>query len=108
MIPTSVPTRLPSELSNAAQGPVGTGAEGYSSPAPAERLLASYNRAHPTDLARLAGARLVVASELEEGERFAESRIKMLSGGENIAARFMGKDFFSFKPTHTKIGRAHV
>src|SRR3546814_20906655 len=52
-------------------------------------------------LARLSGARLVVASELEEGERFAESRIKMLTGGENIAARFMGKAFFSFKPTHT-------
>lgn len=90
-----------STLMNVTQGVVGTGHEGYSIPAPAELLLASHNRSHPTELARLSGARLVVASELEDGERFAESRIKMLTGGENVAARFMGKDFFSFKPTHT-------
>lgn len=90
-----------STLLNVVQGVIGTGHEGYSIPAPAELLLSSVNRSHPTELARLSGARLVVASELEDGERFAESRIKMLTGGENIAARFMGKDFFSFKPTHT-------
>lgn len=90
-----------STLMNVAQGVVGIGQDGYSIPAPAELLLASHQRSHPTELARLSGARLVVASELEDGERFAESRIKMLTGGENIAARFMGKDFFSFKPTHT-------
>lgn len=90
-----------STLMNVVQGVVGIGVDGYSIPAPAELLLASHQRSHPTELARLSGARLVVASELEDGERFAESRIKMLTGGENIAARFMGKDFFSFKPTHT-------
>jgi putative DNA primase/helicase len=90
-----------STLLNVVQGVVGSGQEGYSIPAPAELLLATHNRSHPTELARLSGARLVVASELEDGERFAESRIKMLTGGEHIAARFMGKDFFSFKPTHT-------
>ncbi len=90
-----------STLLNVAQGVIGSGTDGYALPAPAELLLATHNRAHPTELARLSGARLVVASELEDGERFAESRIKMLTGGEHIAARFMGKDFFSFKPTHT-------
>lgn len=90
-----------STLLNVTQGVIGIGIDGYSIPAPAELLLASHNRSHPTELARLSGARLVVASELEDGERFAESRIKMLTGGENIAARFMGKDFFSFVPTHT-------
>lgn len=90
-----------STLLNVVQGVVGIGAQGYSIPAPAELLLATQQRHHPTELARLSGARLVVASELEDGERFAESRIKMLTGGENIAARFMGQDFFSFRPTHT-------
>lgn len=90
-----------STLMNVIQGVIGIGADGYAIPAPAELLLVSHGRSHPTELARLSGARLVVASELEDGERFAESRIKMLTGGENIAARFMGKDFFSFVPTHT-------
>jgi hypothetical protein len=38
--------------------------------------------------ARLRGARLVTATKTEAGRHWAESRIKELTGGERIAARF--------------------
>ncbi|WP_232524348.1 DNA primase family protein [Nocardiopsis gilva] len=80
---------------------VGIGETGYAISAPSEMLLASSANSHPTEIARLAGARLVVASELDDGQRFAEARIKMLTGRDVITGRFMRQDFFSFTPTHT-------
>lgn len=80
---------------------VGIGETGYSISAPSEMLLASSSSNHPTEIARLAGARMVVASELDEEQRFAEARIKMLTGRDIITGRFMRQDFFSFAPTHT-------
>ncbi|WP_172384774.1 phage/plasmid primase, P4 family [Streptomyces sp. MNP-20] len=80
---------------------VGIGETGYSISAPSEMLLASSASNHPTEIARLAGARFVVASELDDGQRFAEARIKMLTGRDIITGRFMRQDFFSFAPTHT-------
>jgi putative DNA primase/helicase len=50
------------------------------------------------ELAGLRAARLVTAVETEEGRRWAESKIKMLTGGDKIAARFMRQDFFEFTP----------
>ena len=52
---------------------------------------------HPTDLAMLRGARLVTASETEEGRAWAEARIKALTGADPITARFMRQDFFTFQ-----------
>jgi putative DNA primase/helicase len=52
---------------------------------------------HPTDLAMLRGARLVTASETEEGRAWAEARIKALTGADLITARFMRQDFFTFQ-----------
>jgi putative DNA primase/helicase len=46
----------------------------------------------------LRGARLVTAIETEEGRRWAESRIKALTGGDKISARFMRQDFFEYVP----------
>lgn len=53
---------------------------------------------HPTDLAMLRGARLVTASETEEGRSWAEARIKAITGGDPITARFMRQDFFTYRP----------
>ena len=46
----------------------------------------------------LRGARAMIAQETEEGQRWAESRIKALTGGDPISARFMRQDFFTFTP----------
>jgi putative DNA primase/helicase len=46
----------------------------------------------------LRGARLVVASETEDGRRWSEAKIKALTGGDKTAARFMRQDFFEFTP----------
>lgn len=70
----------------------------YATSAPMETFTASGSDRHPTDLAMLRGARLVTAVETEEGRRWAESRIKALTGGDVISARFMRQDFFSFRP----------
>lgn len=70
----------------------------YHKTAPIETFTASNSERHPTELAGLRGARLVTAIETEEGRRWAESRIKALTGGDRIAARFMRQDFFEFSP----------
>ena len=76
-----------------------TGCAGdYHRTAPIETFTASNSDRHPTDLAGLRGARLVTAIETEEGRRWAESRIKALTGGDKIAARFMRQDFFEYVP----------
>lgn len=70
----------------------------YHRTAAIETFTASTIDRHPTDLAGLRGARLVTAIETEEGRRWAESRIKSLTGGDKIAARFMRQDYFEFTP----------
>ena len=80
---------------------LGIGDDGYALSAPSELLLATQHSDHPTEIARLSGTRLVVTSELEDGQRFAEAKVKLLTGGDPIAARFMRGDYFTFIPTHT-------
>lgn len=63
-----------------------------------DTFTASGNDRHPTDLAMLRGSRLVSVSETEEGRAWAESRIKQLTGGDKISARFMRRDFFEYLP----------
>jgi putative DNA primase/helicase len=70
----------------------------YHRTAPIETFTASNTDRHPTDLASLRGARLVTATETEEGRRWAESRIKQLTAGDMIAARFMRQDLFEYRP----------
>jgi putative DNA primase/helicase len=72
----------------------------YSTGVPIETLMASRNSSdrHPTDLAGLRGARLVSTAEVEKGGRWAESKIKQLTGGDPITARFMRGNFFTFIP----------
>jgi putative DNA primase/helicase len=70
----------------------------YHQAAPIETFTSSNQDRHPTELARLRGARLVTSMETEEGRRWAESRIKALTGDDPVAARFMRQDFFEYRP----------
>jgi putative DNA primase/helicase len=70
----------------------------YTRTASASTFTIRRNEQHTTELARLQGARLVTATETEEGQRWAESLIKRLTGGEKITARFMRQDDFEFTP----------
>ena len=70
----------------------------YAVVAPMETFTATQGDRHPTDLAMLRSARLVTSQETERGRRWAEGKIKALTGGDSITARFMRKDFFTFMP----------
>jgi putative DNA primase/helicase len=70
----------------------------YGRASPIETFTASSVDRHPTELARLHGARLVTASETEENRHWAESRIKQLTGGDRVSARFMRQNFFEYQP----------
>jgi P4 family phage/plasmid primase-like protien len=70
----------------------------YATVAPMDMFMAATGERHPTDMAGLRGARLVTATETEQGRRWAESKLKTLTGGDKITARFMRQDFFEFVP----------
>ena len=70
----------------------------YAKTAPASAFTASSTDQHPTDLAGLRGARFVTAIETEDGRWWAEAKIKSLTGGDRITARFMRQDFFEYVP----------
>ena len=50
------------------------------------------------DIARLRAARFVATTETEEGSRFDESQLKLLTGGDKVTARFLHKEHFEFSP----------
>ncbi len=64
---------------------------------PAHALMHSPVQGHPTELAMLRGKRLAISSEIEEGQHWAEGRIKELTGDETLTARYMRQDFFEFR-----------
>ncbi len=70
----------------------------YATTAAMETFTASEYDRHPADLAALAGARLVVAQETQEGRAWDEAKIKTLTGSDPITARFMRQDFFTYQP----------
>lgn len=72
----------------------------YATTAPAGFLMAKTYQGHETELARLSGARMVLCSEVNDDDRFDEARVKGLTGGDSITARFMQQDHFTFSPTH--------
>jgi putative DNA primase/helicase len=67
---------------------------------PTETLLVKRRGAIPNDVARLKGARFVVACEADAEQRLAESLIKQMTGGDTISARFLHQEWFDFDPTH--------
>jgi P4 family phage/plasmid primase-like protien len=72
----------------------------YATTAPSGFLMASAHASHETEIARLAGARMVLCSEVNEDDRFDEAKVKQLTGGDTLTARFMRQDHFTFAATH--------
>jgi putative DNA primase/helicase len=70
----------------------------YCKTAHADTFTITGSNQHPTDVAGLMGARLVICPEVEQGRRWAVSKIKSLTGGDKISARLMRQDFFEFTP----------
>jgi putative DNA primase/helicase len=70
----------------------------YAANAPMDAFMETRADRHPTDLAGLRGARLVSSIETEQGRRWNESKVKAITGGDKISARFMRQDFFEYAP----------
>jgi putative DNA primase/helicase len=68
-----------------------------------EVLMESRNDRHPTEIAVLRGVRLAVCSEVDSGRQWNEARVKRLTGGDPITARYIARDPFEFEPSHKLI-----
>ena len=73
----------------------------YAITLPAETLMIRKHEPHSTELAPLAGARMAVVNELPDGRRFDEARVKVLTGGDQVGARWLYGQPFTFTPSHT-------
>lgn len=73
----------------------------YSLTVPGSLLVSDGLRGHPTEIASLHGVRFAVASETEEDGKLRAAQLKQLTGGDELTARRMREDFWSFKPSHT-------
>jgi putative DNA primase/helicase len=70
----------------------------YAATASMDTFVETRGDRYPTDLAGLRGARFVTAIETEQGRRLNESKVKAITGGDKISARFMRQDFFEYTP----------
>jgi putative DNA primase/helicase len=61
-------------------------------------LTAKKYDAHAEEIARLHGPRMAIASETEKGSRWAENRIKSMTGQDRLTARYMRENSFDFTP----------
>ena len=75
------------------------GLDGYGKKAVKDLLVASKFEHHPTEIADLAGARMVFCEEIEDGRHLDEALVKDLTGGGRKKARFMRQDNFEFEQT---------
>lgn len=75
----------------------------YAKPAPPSLIVEQHHAHHPTDIASCLGSRLVVVHETRRGASFDASKVKQLTGGDRLEARFMRQDFFTFTPSHTLV-----
>lgn len=61
----------------------------------------------PNDVARLRGVRAAFMNETSQGARFDEAKLKDLTGGDTLSARFLHAEFFDFRPTHRIVIRGN-
>jgi len=70
----------------------------YAKATPVETFTETKNEQHPAAVAALLGVRLAITQETERNSRWAESKVKAMTGGDKITARFMRQNFFEFIP----------
>lgn len=70
----------------------------YAINSPSETFMARTGASHLTELARLQGARLVLAQEISDGNSLNTARVSAITGGDMITANFMRQDHFDFMP----------
>lgn len=71
----------------------------YSLRAAPDLLVRTRNERHPTEVADLAGSRMVFSVEVDEGKKLAEALVKDMTGGDKKKARKMRQDFYEFDQT---------
>jgi len=72
----------------------------YHETAPMETFAAAKNSKNTADLATLAGARLVTSVETQEGRAWDTQRVKAITGGDQVTARFLYGQWFTYTPTY--------
>lgn len=71
----------------------------YATTTPSNFLMVNA-REDESAIARLAGYRMVVCSEVNQNSKFNEAKLKHLTGGDRITARFLYGRHFTFTPSH--------
>ena len=73
----------------------------YAGPAPLEMLLVRgrFSKEVETQFAALAGKRLVTTVEADEGARFSEATVKLLTGGDVVLARRLYEEAWPLRPS---------
>ena len=71
---------------------------GYCATAKIEMLMESKIERHTEEMACLAGARMVRTSEPDEGARWNEALLKLITGRDTISARRLYEKQFTFRP----------
>jgi putative DNA primase/helicase len=66
-------------------------------------FMASKGERHPEELTVLDGPRLVTSSEIENGSKWNEARIKQITGGDRMRARLMRENSYEFTPQCTLV-----
>jgi putative DNA primase/helicase len=71
---------------------------GYCATAKIEMLMESKIERHTEEIASLAGARMVRTSEPDEGARWNEALLKLITGRDTVSARRLYEKQFTFRP----------
>lgn len=71
----------------------------YATQASPEMFLLQRGASIPSDVAALRGVRLCLSLESDSGSFLNEPRVKALTGGDLVSARFLYGEWFQFRPT---------
>ena len=70
----------------------------YAYDAPFSTFEMNYKASIPNDIAALEHKRIVTSSETNNGSRLNEARLKAISHGDPVTARYLHAEFFTFSP----------